>query len=120
MSNLKVIIGEKIRDQRKIKGLTQKELSQKANVQHTYLGDVERGVRNISIESLEKIMEALSIEPTDLFEYKAIEYKDSSSEFDLIIKDHVELLKTKHIEDVKMINQITKEIFKSIEMKRIK
>lgn len=29
MSNLKVIIGEKIRDQRKIKGLTQKELSQR-------------------------------------------------------------------------------------------
>ncbi|MDO3679734.1 helix-turn-helix domain-containing protein [Paenibacillus ehimensis] len=118
MSNLKVIIGEKIRDQRKIKGMTQKELSKKANVQHTYLGDVERGARNISLESLEKIMEALDIEPSDLFDFKTIKINDSSAEFDLVLNEHIEFLRTKQIEDVKMINRITKDIFRSIEMKR--
>lgn len=119
MSNLKLIIGEKIRDQRKIKGFTQKELSKKANVQHTYLGDVERGSRNISLESLEKIMEALDIAASDLFDFKTVKINDSNSELDLVINEHVEFLKTKQLEDVKMINKITKEIFKSIEIKKI-
>lgn len=119
MPNLKLIIGEKIRDQRKIKGFTQKELSKKANVQHTYLGDVERGTRNISLESLEKILEALDIAPSDLFDFKTVNFNRSNTELDMVINEHVELLKTKQLEDVKMINQITKDIFKSIDMKRI-
>ncbi|WP_231571181.1 helix-turn-helix domain-containing protein [Gordoniibacillus kamchatkensis] len=49
---------------------------------------MERGTRNISIESLEKIMEALGIEPSDLFDFKTIKIEDTESEIDQVIYEH--------------------------------
>lgn len=42
-------IGERIRQIRKAKGLTQEELAEKAGINASYMGTVERGDRNISI-----------------------------------------------------------------------
>ncbi|NQX58579.1 helix-turn-helix domain-containing protein [Paenibacillus qinlingensis] len=117
MSNLQVIVGEKIKNYRKIKGLTQLELGTKANIKQGYLGDVERGARNISLESLEKIMGALDLKPSDLFGYHEIDLKDANYELESVIQKHSEFLRTKRVEDVKMIHRISLEIFNSLEWK---
>ncbi len=48
-------------------GLSQEEVAQKAFVHRTYLSDVERGVRNVSILTLERIAIALEIPLAALF-----------------------------------------------------
>lgn len=60
--------GEKLRRIRKEKGITQEELSFRSSLNKNYLSDVERGSRNISIQSVEKIAKGLEISPAELFE----------------------------------------------------
>ncbi|KRF31703.1 helix-turn-helix domain-containing protein [Paenibacillus sp. Soil787] len=117
MTYLKKLVGEKIREIRKNKGLTQEELSEKAQIKYTYLGDVERGVRNISLESLEKIMNALEIRPGDLFDYRELRLNSNEIELDAVLEVHHNYLKHKRVEDVKMIHTISKEIFRNLENK---
>ena len=68
MSNLVKHIGASIRLIRKQKGYTQEYLAEKANLHYSYIGGIERGERNISLETLEKIINALEMEPSQIFE----------------------------------------------------
>lgn len=61
-------VGQKIKQIRNGKGLSQEKLALKAEIDRTYLAGVEQGKRNPSLKSLEKIVEALGISFQDLFE----------------------------------------------------
>ena len=54
-------IGENIRLRRKERGLTQFELADLAHISRSYLGDVERGRYNPSVETLHQIAEVLNV-----------------------------------------------------------
>jgi len=60
-------LGASIASRRVELGLSQEEVAQKAFVHRTYLSDVERGVRNVSILTLERIAIALDIPLAALF-----------------------------------------------------
>lgn len=49
------IIGDRIRAYRNQKGWSQEYLAEKADVHHTYIGQLERGEKNATIESISKI-----------------------------------------------------------------
>lgn len=115
MSKLQLIIGEKIKNHRKIKGLTQQELGTKANIKQGYLGDVERGARNISLDSLERILDALDLKPSDLFGYHEVDINNTNYELEAVIQKHCEFLRTKKVGDVRMLHRIALEIFESLE-----
>ena len=53
-------LGENIRSLREQQGLSQEDLAEKADLDRTYIGGVERGERNLTILSLLKIAGALS------------------------------------------------------------
>lgn len=53
-------IGKKIRDLRRLKGMTQGELSEKCEISLSFLGHIERGSRVLSVETLVKICIALN------------------------------------------------------------
>ena len=53
--------------ERKARGLSQRALAQRAGLDRTYVGSVERGERNVSIDNIERLAEALGIELADLF-----------------------------------------------------
>lgn len=61
-------IGFNIRKCRERKNLSQQELGNLADLQRTYIGQVERGEMNITIRNLVKIAEALEVAPQELFE----------------------------------------------------
>jgi transcriptional regulator with XRE-family HTH domain len=61
-----VKFGERVREIRKAKGLSQEELAHKANLHRTYIGMIERGEKNITLVNIEKIAQALEIEIEDL------------------------------------------------------
>lgn len=61
-------LGKLIRSKREMKGLTQVELAEKANVDRNYIGMLERGERNPSYLSLQKIAFGLGISINQLIE----------------------------------------------------
>lgn len=67
MTDLRNTVGDRIRAIRKAKGLTQQQLAELANLDDAYIGAVERGERNFSIDTLEKIVTTLQIQPGELF-----------------------------------------------------
>jgi transcriptional regulator with XRE-family HTH domain len=68
MSETSTKIGKAIRALRESKKLSQERFAFKCGLHRTYISDVERGTRNVSVESLEKIAKALKIKVKDLFE----------------------------------------------------
>jgi len=68
MTTLRNSVGERIRAIRKAKGLTQQQLAELSGLDDAYIGSVERGERNFSIDTLEKIVLALKIPATYLFD----------------------------------------------------
>lgn len=64
-------VGIRIRDIRKSKNLSQQQLADLAETHYSYIGALERGHRNITLQSLEKIASALEVDISDLFVYQA-------------------------------------------------
>lgn len=64
---LRQFVGAAVRDIRLGQDLTQEELANRSGLHRTYITDVERGNRNISIESIEKIASALRTPLSALF-----------------------------------------------------
>jgi len=69
MAKKKILIsfGEKVRELRKEKGLSQEELSFKADLHRTYIGMIERAEKNITLANIEKIAKALGVDIKKLF-----------------------------------------------------
>lgn len=57
-----------IRKIRKSNGLSQEKLADLCGLHRTYIGSVERGERNITIENLDRIAHALGVDARDLIE----------------------------------------------------
>ena len=68
MKNSKLLVkfGEKVREKRKEKGLSQEQLSFKADLHRTYIGMIERAEKNITLSNIEKIAKALEVEIIEL------------------------------------------------------
>ncbi|WP_374698899.1 helix-turn-helix domain-containing protein [Wolbachia endosymbiont (group B) of Limnophora tigrina] len=64
--SLRLLLSQNIRKIRNIKGLSQETLADLCELHRTYIGSVERGERNISIDNVERIADALGVEPTAL------------------------------------------------------
>mgnify|MGYP000677899247 CR=1 FL=1 len=59
--NILIKFGDKVREIRKEKGLSQEELAHKANLHRTYIGMIERAEKNITLINIEKIANALEV-----------------------------------------------------------
>jgi transcriptional regulator with XRE-family HTH domain len=72
MNKKKILIefGLKVRELRKLKNLSQEELSYKTDLHRTYIGMIERAEKNITLMNIEKIANALDIKISDLFNNK--------------------------------------------------
>ena len=68
--NLQEKIGGRIVQLRKAKALSQQKFANEADMERTYLNHIEKGRKNISIGTLEKILLALEISIKDFFDSK--------------------------------------------------
>jgi len=59
--------GKRVRELRKSQGLSQQKLALKTGLHYTYIGAVERGERNLSLQSMEKIAKGLKVNIVELF-----------------------------------------------------
>lgn len=88
MSEIAKIVGQRLRQRRQELGYSQEVTSEKAGLHPTYIGQVERGEKNATIESIEKICIALDYPMEDLFN-KIVStdsrYKSAKKCYDLIV-----------------------------------
>ncbi|MBQ4439205.1 helix-turn-helix transcriptional regulator [bacterium] len=70
--DIKIKFGLRLRQLRKEKGISQEELMAATGIHRTYLSEVERGIRNISIVNVEKISLALNIDVMEMFNFQRV------------------------------------------------
>lgn len=64
--DLQRTVGRNLRALRRAKGLSQEAFADVVGVHRTYMGGLERGERNLTLRSVERIAERIDIDPVDL------------------------------------------------------
>jgi transcriptional regulator with XRE-family HTH domain len=64
-------LGAAIRRERCRLGISQEELARRSDLQRTYISDLERGTRNPSVGSIQRIAHALQVPVAKLFEHSS-------------------------------------------------
>jgi transcriptional regulator with XRE-family HTH domain len=67
LKRVRKALGERVKTLRKAKGFSQENFADECGLHRTYVGDIERGERNISIDNIVKIAFSLNIPISDLF-----------------------------------------------------
>ena len=65
-SPLRLILAANLRSSRKRLGISQEELADRAHVHRTYVGAVERGEVNLSVDNIHRLAVALDVPAADL------------------------------------------------------
>lgn len=71
MSDLSAALGNRIRELRKARSISQEELGFKASISAAHIGQIERGLKKPTIETLGKIASALEMTLQELFTFDA-------------------------------------------------
>lgn len=59
-------LGHNLRTLRRTKGLSQEAFADTLDIHRTYMGGLERGERNVTLKTVERIAAALGVDPADL------------------------------------------------------
>lgn len=66
LTRLLIEVGARLREAREARGMTQEELARRSGTARTYIGPVERGAKNVSLETLARFAAVLDVEMADL------------------------------------------------------
>ena len=69
MKTIRKKFGEKVRELRRAKGLSQEELAFRAGIHRNYLGGIERGERNPALDNIAAIAKALGVDLSELVRF---------------------------------------------------
>ena len=92
MEDIRKGLGKRIRTLRKLKALTQEELGEKAGISYKFVGEIERGEVNPSLDSLVRIANALGVKAGDLFPREVDIFPQFSSQDLQLIKKTLRIL----------------------------
>ncbi|AIQ35988.1 helix-turn-helix transcriptional regulator [Paenibacillus sp. FSL L8-0696] len=106
------MVGTRVRDLRKKKGLSQEELGERAGVHFSYIGGVERAEKNISLLSLQKIADALETDITELFLYGRY-LSGGKMDKDKYLNDFHEYLISLNATEIKKIHLLALQLFEN-------
>ncbi|MGC5772401.1 helix-turn-helix domain-containing protein [Paenibacillus pabuli] len=113
MIKINAFVGARIKSLRKSKGLTQANLGEQVDLPQPYIGGIEKGERNISLDTLHKLIEALDITPEELFRNYD---NDLSNKEAYEILDRINALLVKRdIEEIKIVETFVNDILKTID-----
>ena len=68
MNDIRAQFGARVRLLRNERGWSQEELADRAGLHRTYIGSIERGEQNISLENIDKLAATLGVSLAELFE----------------------------------------------------
>ncbi|MGG4552193.1 helix-turn-helix domain-containing protein [Paenibacillus humicus] len=102
------LVGARVKTLRKQQGYSQESLGEKGGFHFSYIGQVERGEKNISLLNLSKIATALNVNVAQLFTYVHEDSELTAEDVDL--KDIVMMLRNAKPEQVRMAKNVIREI----------
>lgn len=120
MSNFLKLVGAQLRTIRKARGLTQEELAEKTGkigVSKSRISDIERGEANITLETLEMLMNALGIHPNELFNFQKLATTTDFEEKSYMLDLHLSVLRDRDIDEVKYVLNTTKDFLDTVDNK---
>ena len=65
--DVKALFGQRVRQLRKSRGWSQEDFAHRVGLDRSYMGGVERGTRNVSLENICLIARGLEVPATELF-----------------------------------------------------
>lgn len=105
-----VVVGERVRDIRKKRGLSQEELGEKAGFHFSYIGGLERAEKNITLLNLEKIANALEVHVFDLVNYS--EYLQvEQNEKDKLLNELIINMVSMKVSDLNKVKLLISQLF---------
>lgn len=69
-SQILTLFGKRVREERLKQNLSQEKLAEIADLHRTYIGMIERGEKNITLENIEKIAKALGVQLDKLMHWE--------------------------------------------------
>ena len=93
MSDLKKLLGKKIQTIRKSKGFTQEKLAELINIETPSLSYLETGKYSPSVETLQKLSEALQVAPWEFYYFTDISDEEMKNELKQALEDQPKLVK---------------------------
>jgi transcriptional regulator with XRE-family HTH domain len=111
MDSLVKLVGINIKELRKSKKLTQEELSEKCGIQTSFLAGVERGDRNITLQTLEKIITGLEVVPANIFNFEGININQEYYKKKELISLLLNLIENKNEAEIRLILNIATDVF---------
>ncbi|WP_236347633.1 helix-turn-helix domain-containing protein [Paenibacillus plantiphilus] len=106
------LVGGKVRELRKERGLSQEELGERAGFHFSYVGGLERGERNVSLENLAKVAETLGVDIGELFGYVR-DYDKPLTEKEKALQEAFFLLLNRDEKEIQMAINVLTEVFKT-------
>lgn len=67
LKRVKLKFGQRVRELRKERGWSQEEFAERCDLHRTYIGAIERGEQNVSLENISKIAAALRLDLVKVF-----------------------------------------------------
>jgi len=104
-------IGEKIKASRKAKGLSQEKLGELTGLSTNYIGQIERGQRQVAIDTLAQITEVLETDLGTIFEDFKTGVRKSPAEAEISVL--TEAARRMGLEDLKALRRIAQKLSKS-------
>jgi transcriptional regulator with XRE-family HTH domain len=77
--DLQSVVGRNLRAHRKAHRLSQEAFADLLGIHRTYMGAIERGERNLTFKSLEKLAERIGVEPLSLLKPNNVEARSKSA-----------------------------------------
>lgn len=102
MGSLKENLGHRIQQIRKSKGITQEKLAEMIELDTPNLSNIETGKRFLSAETLEKIIKALNVKASELFDFDHINTKE------ILIKYINDILNESDLKDLEYYYRLIK------------
>lgn len=118
MSELLLLIGEKIRLIREARGLSQDALAEITNIARPRISNIERGKVNITLSTLENLMNALNIRPSELFNFTELAGKTDIKDKMYLIELHNSLIRDRSLDEVEYILRVTKDFLNTVDAKK--
>lgn len=118
MSDLLKLVGEQLRMIRIAKGLSQEQVAErtgKEGMGKSRISDIESGKVNVTLKTLESLLHALDIVPSELFDFQKLNVADGIEDKRMLLDLHRITLMERSIDEVKYVVRTTKDFLNTID-----
>ena len=112
MENLYQIVGKRVKFFREQVDLTQAELAEKVGISNNYIGLIERGIKHATLDTLNRISQALDVKLCDLL----IPLNNRPEDNEQALKELKRLLNKRKFKNAKLLLSIYKSICEHLPM----